>query len=391
MHYRNELLPVLDDLSDVVKDLWRCHGSMDSDGRIHNFGAGPAGLPLEVIREVSESLPNLNGSGFGLLEISHRSETFQKVIDDAMDSVRRVLTVPEDYEILFLQGGASLQFYMTALNILKEGEKADYLITGGWSKKALKEASRIGEAKGVWSDEINGFKKIPKEGDFKIRDDAIYVHYTSNNTLYGTQYHNPPNSDGKPLIVDASSDITGVELDISKHEIIYAGAQKNLGPSGITVVILSPWAISRIGSDIPTMLDYNTHIEKGSMFNTPNTFGIFVLGRVFKWLEENGGMKGAIARNKEKSDLLYEELDRTDFWQPHADKDSRSKMNITWRLNDKSLEEIFLKEALECGLGGLKGHRSVGGIRASLYNYIKKESVVLLVNFMKKFEEKYRL
>ena len=389
MHCRNELLPVLNDLSDVVKDLWRPHNYMDSNGRIHNFGAGPAGLPLEVIREVSESLPNLEGSGFGLLEISHRSETFQKVIDDAMDSVRRVLSVPEEYKILFLQGGASLQFYMTALNILKEGEKADYLITGGWSKKALKEAGRIGDAKGVWSDELGGFKKIPKEGDFKIRDDAIYVHYTSNNTLYGTQYQNPPNSGGKALIVDASSDITGVEIDISKHEIIYAGAQKNLGPSGITVVILSPWAISRIGSDIPTMLDYNVHIEKGSMFNTPNTFGIFVLGRVFKWLEKNGGMKGAINRNKEKSDLLYQELDRTDFWQPHADKDSRSKMNVTWRLNDRSLEEMFLKEALECGLGGLKGHRSVGGIRASLYNYIKKESVVALVNFMKEFEEKY--
>ena len=282
MHCRNEPLPVLNDLSDVVKDLWRPHNYMDSNGRIHNFGAGPAGLPLEVIREVSESLPNLEGSGFGLLEISHRSKTFQKVIDDAMDSVRRVLSVPEEYKILFLQGGASLQFYMTALNILKEGEKADYLITGGWSKKALKEAGRIGDAKGVWSDELGGFKKIPKEGDFKIRDDAIYVHYTSNNTLYGTQYQNPPNSGGKALIVDASSDITGVEIDISKHEIIYAGAQKNLGPSGITVVILSPWAISRIGSDIPTMLDYNVHIEKGSMFNTPNTFGIFVLGRVFK-------------------------------------------------------------------------------------------------------------
>jgi len=390
MHYRNELLPLLDYFSDVVKDLSLLDSSMDSNGRIHNFGAGPAGLPLEVIREVSDSLPNLNESGFGLLEISHRSEVFQKVIDEARESVRRVLSVPEEYKILFLQGGASLQFYMTALNILREGEKADYLITGGWSKKALKEANRIGDAKNIWSDETNGFRKVPKDGEYDIRDDAVYVHYTSNNTLYGTQYHHLPSSSGKPLVVDASSDITGVEIDVSKHDIVYAGAQKNLGPSGITLVILSPWAISRIGNDIPTMLDYNVHIEKGSMFNTPNTFGIFVLGRVFAWLEKNGGMKEAIRRNKEKSDLLYKELDRTDFWQPHAAIKSRSKMNVTWRLNDTSLEEIFLKEAIDCGLGGLKGHRSVGGIRASLYNYISKESVIELVRFMKKFEEAHR-
>tara|TARA_B100001996_G_C18670503_1_gene596554 strand:+ start:3287 stop:4459 length:1173 start_codon:yes stop_codon:yes gene_type:complete len=390
MHYRNELLPLLEDLSDVVKDLSLLHSSMESNGRIHNFGAGPAGLPLEVIREVSDSLPNLNESGFGLLEISHRSEVFQKVIDEARESVRRVLSIPEEYKILFLQGGASLQFYMTALNILREGEKADYLITGGWSKKALKEASRIGDAKNIWSDETNGFRKVPKDGEYDVRNDTVYLHYTSNNTLYGTQYHHLPNSNGKPLVVDASSDITGVEIDVSKHDIVYAGAQKNLGPSGITLVILSPWAVSRIGNDIPTMLDYNVHIEKGSMFNTPNTFGIFVLGRVFAWLERNGGMKEAIRRNKEKSDLLYEELDRTDFWKPHAAIESRSKMNVTWRLKDTSLEEIFLKEASDCGLGGLKGHRSVGGIRASLYNYISKESVIKLVRFMKKFEEEHR-
>lgn len=363
---------------------------MNGYGRIHNFGAGPAGLPLEVIKEVIESLPNLNGSGFGLLEISHRSEVFQKVIDNARESVRRVLEVPDEYEVLFLQGGASLQFYMSALNILRDGEKADYLITGGWSKKALKEAKRIGDAKEIWGDESNGFKNIPRNGDYDVREDSVYLHYTSNNTLYGTQYHHLPKSDGKPLIVDASSDITGVDIDISRHDIVYAGAQKNLGPSGVTLVILSPWAVSRIGDDIPTMLDYNTHIEKESMFNTPNTFGIFVLGRVFSWLERNGGMKGAIKRNEEKAKLLYGELDRTDFWRPHAAIDSRSKMNVTWRLKNKSLEDVFLKEGMENGLGGLKGHRSVGGIRASLYNYISIDSVMELVTFMKGFEERYK-
>lgn len=222
-----------------------------------------------------------------------------------------------------------------------------------------------------------------------VREDSIYLHYTSNNTLYGTQYHSIPNSNGKPLVVDASSDITGVELDISKHDVVYAGAQKNLGPSGVTMVILSPWAMSRVGQDLPTMLDYQIHSTKESMFNTPNTFGIFVLNRVFAWLEKNGGMEGSIKRNLEKSDILYNELDRTDFWHPHAFKESRSRMNVTWRLKNKELEDKFLLESMKEGFGGLKGHRSVGGIRASMYNYLPKESVILLVDFMKRFELKY--
>ena len=362
---------------------------MASDGRIHNFGAGPAILPMEVIKEVANSLPNLHNSGFGLLEISHRSEVFQKIIDDARNSVRKVLSIPDSYTVLFLQGGASLQFYMAPLNILKEGEMADYLITGGWSKKAIKEAGRVGDVKAIWNDEVNGFKRVPRDGEYKVRKDAIYLHYTSNNTLYGTQYHHLPNSHGKPRIVDASSDITGVPIDISEHEVVYAGAQKNLGTSGVTLVILSPWAMSRLGDNTPAMLDYNVHSSKGSMFNTPNTFGIFVLGRVFAWLERKGGLEGAIKRNIEKSTILYEELDRTDFWCPHASEGSRSTMNITWRIRDESLEELFLRESLEAGFGGLKGHRSVGGIRASVYNYLPKESIILLVDFMKKFESKY--
>jgi phosphoserine aminotransferase len=369
------------------KTISASRGIMPQD-RIHNFGAGPAVLPLSVVEECRAALPNLNGSGFGLLEVSHRSQVFQDVVDSAMAGLRRVLGVPEDYTVLFLQGGASLQFYMTALNLLASGEQADYLTTGGWSEKALKEAQRVGDAISAWDPSEGAFKTVPKNGDYSIRQDAVYVHYTSNNTLYGTQYHHLPDSGGKPLILDASSDIAGVPIDISAHDLVYAGAQKNLGPSGVTVVILSPWALSKVGDGIPTMLDYSVHASKGSLFNTPNTFGIFVLDRVFNWLEENGGLEGSIARNQQKADLIYEELDRSDFWAPHADKDSRSVMNVTWRMADESLEPVFLAEAEVAGLGGLKGHRSVGGIRASMYNGCPLESVEALVAFMRDFESR---
>ena len=359
---------------------------MAEHGRIHNFGAGPAVLPLEVVKDVASSLPNLSGSGFGLLEVSHRSTFFQEVIDSAMGRVRRILSVPDDYHILFLQGGASTQFYMTALNLLGDGDKADFLVTGGWSQKALKEANRIGDCVASWDDSDRGFKSVPMKGEFEVREDATYVHYTSNNTLFGTQYHQTPEVGQGHLVVDASSDICGVPIDVSAHDVIYAGAQKNLGPSGVTLVILSPWAVSRIGEGLPTMLDYRTHISKGSMFNTPNTFGIFVLDRVLSWVEENGGLQGAIERNRAKSTMLYEELDRTPFWIPHADAESRSVMNVTWRMREEELESVFLEEANKAGLGGLKGHRSVGGIRASLYNGCPIESVEALVDFMRRFE-----
>ena len=364
--------------------------SMSGSARIHNFGAGPAVLPLSVVEECRDALPNLSKSGFGLLEVSHRSPTFQNVVDSAMARVRRALSVPEDYAVLFLQGGASLQFYMTALNLLRPGEQADYLVTGGWSQKALKEANRVGDAQAIWDDSVNGFKSVPAVGDYAVRDDAVYLHYTSNNTLYGTQFHHLPDSEGKLLLLDASSDIAGVACDISAHDLIYAGAQKNLGPSGVTLVILSPKALSRVGDDLPTMLDYSVHAAKGSLFNTPNTFGIFVLDRVFNWLEENGGLEGSIARNQEKSGLLYAELDRTDFWRPHAQEGSRSVMNVTWLIHDDALEPVFLAGAEAAGMGGLKGHRSVGGIRASLYNGCPLESVQALVSFMRDFEQSHR-
>ena len=375
--------------SDGLKGRKRAHRSVQPAGRIHNFGAGPAVLPLEVVEEVAAALPNLDESGFGLLEVSHRSPTFQGIINSVVERIRRVLSVPDDYEVLFLQGGASTQFYMTALNLLGKGGKADFLVTGGWSQKALKEASGVGDAFAVWDDSENGFKSVPQDGDYTIREDASYIHYTSNNTLYGTQFHHLPDSGGKPRVVDASSDICGVPIDISAHDIIYAGAQKNLGPSGVTLVILSPWALTQAKQGIPTMLDYHTHVSKGSMFNTPNTFGIYVLGRVFAWIERNGGLDGAIERNRAKAALLYGELDRSDFWRPHAHGGSRSVMNVTWRLADEDLEGVFLAAATAAGFGGLKGHRSVGGIRASMYNGCPIESVVALVGFMRDFESQH--
>ena len=362
-------------------------------GRIHNFTAGPAVLPLSVVEEVRDALPNLHGSGVGLLEISHRSKTFQAVVDSAVARVRRVLSVPDDYQVVFLQGGASLQFYMTALNFLvpnADGSKgaADYLVTGTWSQKAVKEASRVGDAKAIWDDAPNNFKRVPLNGEYAVRPEAQYLHYTSNNTIYGTMYHHHPDSAGKPLIADLSSNIAGVPVNIAGHAMIYAGAQKNLGPSGVVLAILSPWAVARIPKGLPAMLDYNVQIKDGSLYNTPNCFGIFVLERVFAWLEANGGLDGAIARNTAKSDALYGELDRTKFWAPHAVKEARSCMNVTWRLPSEDLEEKFAKEAKSAGFEGLKGHRSVGGIRASLYNALPLGSVNALIGFMQEFERK---
>ncbi|MES2638919.1 MAG: 3-phosphoserine/phosphohydroxythreonine transaminase [Myxococcota bacterium] len=360
-----------------------------SYGRIHNFGAGPAVLPLSVVEEVRDALPNLNGSGLGLLEISHRSKTFQAVVDSAVARVRRVLNVPADYSILFLQGGASLQFYMSALNLLRPGEAADYLVTGTWAQKALKEAKRVGDAKGIWDDAPNNFKRVPQDADYTVRDEAVYLHYTTNNTIYGTEFHHLPQSGGKPRVLDNSSDIAGVPLDVASHDLIYAGAQKNLGPSGLTLAILSPWALARGAAGLPAMLDYKVHEKDGSLYNTPNAFGIFVLERVFAWMEANGGLEGAIARNQAKAGTLYTELDRTGFWRPHASVESRSVMNVTWRLPSEALEESFVKEAKAAGFDGLKGHRSVGGIRASLYNALTLDSVQSLAAFMRDFEGRH--
>ncbi len=356
--------------------------------RLHNFSAGPAVLPVSVVEELRANLLDLNGSGIGLMEISHRSKTFQAVVDGAEARVKRVLSVPDGYQVLFLQGGASLQFYMAALNLLRPGEQADYLVTGTWAQKAIKEAKRIGDAKAIWDDAPNNFKRVPQNGEYAVREGAVYLHYTSNNTIYGTEYHHTPDAQGHRLIADLSSDIAGVPVNIGAHELVYAGAQKNLGPSGVTLVLLSPWALDRVPEGLPAMLDYKVHAKDGSMYNTPNCVGIYVLDRVLAWMEANGGSAAMIEKNRQKSGTLYRELDRTGFWRPHAALDSRSVMNITWRLPSEELEERFVKEAKLATLDGLKGHRSAGGIRASLYNALEQESVDALVSFMGDFERK---
>lgn len=359
--------------------------------RAHNFSAGPAVLPEEILSELAEALPNFQNTGLGLMELSHRSSTFDAVIESAKNRFRNLMNIPADYEILFLQGGASLQFYMTALNFLLPSDTADYINTGTWSTNALKEARRIAPVKEIWKPESGIFNCVPSQEEIHMNDDAVYLHYTSNNTIYGTQFHYKPETK-KPLIADLSSDICSRAIDVSKHQVIYAGAQKNLGPSGVTAVILSPWAVERSREvnkarpeGLPSMLNYGLMVNKNSMFNTPNTFGIFALERVLAWVERQGGLDVIAKQNEKKSALLYAELDSSDFWKPHARKDSRSQMNVTWRLSNSELESIFIKKAEKANLMGLKGHRSVGGIRASIYNACPLKSVEELISFMKDF------
>lgn len=363
--------------------------------RAHNFSAGPAVLPLEVLSELSAALPDFQETGLGLMELSHRSSTFDNVMQSAKSRLRSLLNIPEDYQILFLQGGASLQFYMTALNFLLPKDSADYINTGTWSTKALKEAKRIAPVKEIWAPKNGVFNTVPTQDMFESNDDAVYLHYTSNNTIYGTQFHYVPETESH-LIADLSSDICSRSIDVAKHDVIYAGAQKNLGPSGVTAVILSPWAVSRSRDvhsarkeGLPSMLNYGLMVDKDSMFNTPNTFGIFALERMLAWVERQGGVSEIEKINQQKANILYAELDRSDFWTPHAEKEARSLMNITWRLPDASLEKEFATKADNLGLKALKGHRSVGGIRASIYNSCPLESVEALVSFMKEFEQSH--
>jgi phosphoserine aminotransferase len=354
--------------------------------RIHNFAAGPAVLPLSVVEKLAEQLPNLKGSGIGLMEISHRSKTFDAIVRSAQARLARILGIPADYEILFLQGGASLQFIMAPMNLLSKGDKADYLNTGVWSKKAIKEAQLVGDIRTAYDGSAANFAHVCTDDEYTVRGDAKYLHYTTNNTIYGTEFFRTPKSDGLPLVSDMSSDIASRPIDVSRHHLIYAGAQKNLGPSGVTVVILKKEILERVPAGLPTMLDYRTHVKEQSLFNTPCTVGIYVVDEILGWIEDFGGLEAVDRNNEVKAGKIYGELDRTGFWKPHAEKGSRSRMNITWRIHDPALEETFLAEAGKAGLSGLKGHRSVGGIRASVYNYCPMESVDALVAFMKDFE-----
>ena len=360
-----------------------------SVSRIYNFSAGPAVLPLPVLEEAQRDLIALPGVGMSVLEISHRSKPFDEIIQGAESDLRALAGIPENYKVLFLQGGASLQFSMVPMNLLTAGTTADYIVTGDWGKKALKEAKKIGATNVAATTEVGNFKRIPKQEEIRLTPGAAYVHMTSNNTIHGTQWQYLPNVGDAPLVCDMSSDIYSRPLDISKYAVIYSGAQKNLGPSGVTVVIVREDLLTRSAESLPTMLSYRVQAENGSLYNTPPVFGIYILRLVLKWLVANGGLPAMQKVNERKAGVLYAELDRSPFWTPHSDKDCRSLMNVTFRLPTEDLERLFVKESTAAGFDGLKGHRSVGGLRASIYNAFPEQGLHDLVAFMKEFEKRH--
>jgi phosphoserine aminotransferase len=356
--------------------------------RILNFSSGPAVLPLPVLEQVQRDLVALPGVGMSVMEISHRSAAFESIIRKAEADIRKLGSIPDNYRILFLQGGASLQFSMVPLNLLTEGRTADYVLTGSWAQKAVKEAKRVGAVNVTGSTESDNFNRIPRAEECRFTDGAAYVHITSNYTIEGTQWRTLPAVGDAPLVSDASSDIFSGPIDVSKYGLIYAGAQKNLGPSGVALVIIRDDLLARSAKSLHTMLNYAVHAENGSLYNTPPAFGVYVLGLVMEWLLAQGGLPAIAAVNERKAGVLYAELDRTGFWQPTAQKDSRSLMNVTFRLASEELEKKFVKEATAAGLDGLKGHRSVGGMRASIYNAFPEQGVHTLVDVMREFERR---
>ena len=354
--------------------------------RIFNFSAGPAVLPLPVLEEAQRELVTLPGVGMSVMEISHRSKTFDEIIGRAERGLRDLLGLPDNYHVLFLQGGASLQFSMIPMNFLPKDGSADYIITGSWGKKALKEAKREGGVNVAATTADGGFTRVPDQEELKLDPKAAFVHITTNETIEGVEWKHEPETGDIPLIADASSDILSHQIPAEKYALIYAGAQKNMGPSGVTLVIIRDDLLQRIPDGLHTMLDYRTHVENKSLYNTPNTWGIYIIDLVCKWIQAKGGLAGMERENDTKAKLLYDAIDATDFYRGHADADSRSIMNVTFRLPSEDLEKRFANEATAAGLDGLKGHRSVGGIRASIYNAFPLEGVEALVSFMKEFE-----
>lgn len=354
--------------------------------RIFNFSAGPAILPVPVLEEAQRDMLSLPGVGMSVMEISHRSKTFDQILARAESGVRRLLGVPDNYRILFLQGGASLQFSMVPMNFLPADGSADYILTGSWGKKALKEAKKVAPINVAATMADGGFTRVPTNDEINFDSRAAYVHITTNETIEGVEWKQEPDTGNVPLIADASSDIMSHRIPVEKYAMLYAGAQKNMGPSGVTIVILREDLLQRIPDGLHTMLDYRTHTENNSLYNTPNTWGIYIIGLVCKWVEEKGGIEAMQRENETKAKLLYDAIDATDFYRGHADADARSIMNVTFRLPSEELEKKFTSEATAQGLDGLKGHRSVGGIRASIYNAFPLAGVEALVSFMKEFE-----
>lgn len=350
---------------------------------MYNFYAGPAILPKEVFQEASEAIVDFGGIGLSILEISHRSKEFQAVMDEAQALAKELLNIPEGYEVLFLQGGASGQFLMTAMNLLGSNESAGFIDTGAWSTKAIKEAKLYGNIDVIASSKDAEYTYIPK--GFDIDGDLKYLHLTSNNTIFGTQFHDFPDTN-VPLIGDMSSDIFSRSLDVSKFGVIYAGAQKNMGPAGTTLAIVNKDFVAQPVREVPTLLNYNTHIAKGSMFHTPPAFAVYVSMLTLRWVKKHGGVESMAVRNAEKADLLYSTLDKSDLFYGKAKVEDRSNMNVVFLMKDESKAEAFLSACADAGCIGVKGHRSVGGFRASIYNAMELEGVQTLVEVIKEFE-----
>jgi phosphoserine aminotransferase len=359
--------------------------------RIHNFSAGPAVLPLPVLDEIQRDLLALPGVGMSILEISHRSATFESILAQAEADIRALASVPSNYRVLFLQGGASLQFSMVPMNLLPAGATADYIDGGSWADKAIAEASKIGRVHVAASTRADNYARIPLQSELRLSPDAAYVHMTSNNTIEGTEYKELPDVGHVPLVSDTSSNMFSAPLDVGRHALIYAGAQKNMGPAGVTVVIIREDLLQRPAqkkSSLPTMLDYGVYAENRSLYNTPPVFAVYALGLVMKWLLGEGGLQAIGRRNDGKAAKLYAEIDRTGFYRGTAARSDRSRMNVTFRLATEELEQRFIAESEAAGLDGLKGHRAVGGMRASIYNAFPDHGIDALVDFMKDFERR---
>jgi len=362
---------------------------MPTTHRIFNFSAGPAVLPEEVLREAQEALWNLDGTGIGVLEHSHRGGPFEKVVEETEAACRRLAAIPDDYAVLFLSGGASTQFFMLPANLLAEGATADYLVTGAWSEKAVAEAKRYGRVHEAASSAATNHDRIPRASELRWSEAPAYAHFTSNNTIFGTQWASEPTPPaGVWLACDASSDVFSRPLDVTRYGVLYAGAQKNIGPAGVTLVVIRRDLASLSVRELPTMLRYGTHAKERSLYNTPPSFGIYLMGRVFRWIERLGGLAGMEKRNREKAQVLYDVLAELDFYEAHAGEGSRSLMNVTFRTPSKELDARFAKEAEAAGMSGLKGHRSVGGMRASIYNAFPKAGCEALASFMRDFAAK---
>lgn len=357
--------------------------------RIFNFSAGPAVLPVQVLEQAQRELLALPDVGMSILEVSHRSNVFEDVLARAEANIRSLAGVPSTYRVLFLQGGASLQFAMVPMNLLAEGATADYLITGVWAAKAAEEARKIGNVHVAATTKAEQFTRIPRAEEIVLSPDAAYVHMTSNNTIYGTEWKELPEVGNLPLVCDASSDIFSRPIDVSRHALVYAGAQKNMGPAGVTVVMIREDLLARSPASLPAMLSYAVHAENRSLYNTPPVFAIYLLGLVTHWLLDQGGLDAIATVNERKAATLYAEIDRTGFYRGTAQKESRSLMNVTFRLPSEELEKLFVKEAEQAGMDGLKGHRSAGGIRASIYNAFPEEGVDALTTFMREFERRH--